>query len=514
MPDFIAKLFKSDFLPHGYCYRWQSDVVWLHVVSDLLIALAYYFIPFALVYIVRKRRDLAYPWMFVLFGVFILACGTTHLMSIWVVWQPVYRLDGFVKAITAIASVPTAILLVRLAPAIIALPSPAQLRQEVAERKAAEQQVRELNTELERRVEERTRELEDANRQLRESENKLQAILDTSPVFVFVKGLDHRYQFVNCKFEDAFGIRREDVIGKTDFDLFPAEIAQSLRDLDNQVAQTREPREEEERVLQHGKLHTCISTKFLLYDHSGAPYGLCGISTDITDRKATEEALKRSNAELQQFAYIAAHDLQEPLRTVKSYTQLLVKRYGTADAEGAEFARFVTGGVDRMYALINDLQAYSELAQRRAPSEPTDVNDALRQTLASLQLVLEETGAKVEAEALPKVSVHESQLVQLLQNLMTNAIKYRGSDPPRIEIRAAREEMFWRFSVKDNGIGFDMRYAEQIFGLFKRLHSSQHYPGTGLGLAICKKIVEGFGGRIWATSEPGVGSTFFFTLPA
>jgi hypothetical protein len=165
MSEFLANLFRSDFLPHGVCYRWSPGVVWLHVVSDLLIALAYYFIPFALIYIARRRTDLVYPWMFWLFGIFILACGTTHLMSVWVVWYPYYRLDGAVKLLTALASVPTAILLLRVAPAVAELPSQEQLRianreleREIGERKLAAAEVTKLNAELEERVAQRTRE--------------------------------------------------------------------------------------------------------------------------------------------------------------------------------------------------------------------------------------------------------------------------------------------------------------------------------------------------------------------
>lgn len=523
MFDFASKLLKSDFLPHGYCYRWQTDVVWMHVVSDLLIALSYYFIPFALIYIVKKRGDLVYPWMFWLFGIFILACGTTHLMSIWVIWQPVYRLDGVVKLITALASVPTAILLMRLAPAVIAIPSPDDLRKansalerEVNDRRAAEEQVRALNAELEQRVEERTQELAAANAELRESENRLQAILNTSPTVIYVKDLEGRYTFVNRKFLDMFGLQPEQAIGKTDHDLFPSELAESYRALDQAVMESGTADAAEEIAYDKGEERTFVSTKFPLFRHTGDAYAICGISLDISERKRAEQALRNFNQELGQFAHIAAHDLREPLRTVKSYTQLLARRYaGRLDPDADDFIRFITGGVERMQLLIDDLNSYSEVAHRQQEErEPLTMKSVLDETLRVCSAGLNGSNCELTVSDLPVVYGNRAQLGQLLQNLISNAVKYRGKDRRlRLDISARRVGKFWEFRVKDNGIGFDMAFAELVFGLFKRLHSSE-YPGTGIGLAICKKIVESHGGSIWAESEPNEGAAFYFTLPA
>lgn len=340
-------------------------MVWLHVTSDLLIALAYYFIPFALIYIARKRKDLVYPWMFWLFGIFILACGTTHLMNIWVIWHPVYRLDGIIKLVTAIASVPTAILLLRLAPSVLSLPKPEDLRRanadlerEVQERKIAEEQVRLLNAELEQRVAERTRELQESNAQLKESEMRMQSVLDASPTIVYLKDPQGRMLFVNRRFETVFGFDRGAVIGKTDHDMFPHAAADAFRSVDVRVMENVEPLEVEEELYHDGRKHVYMSVKFPLLDTQGKPYALCGMSTDITDRISAQEALKQYNRELEQFAFVAAHDLQEPLRTVKSYAQLITRRYAnTLDGDGREFLGYVISGVDRMSTLITDLQA-------------------------------------------------------------------------------------------------------------------------------------------------------------
>ena len=483
-------------------------MVWLHVGSDALIALAYYFIPFALIYIARKRKDLVYPWMFWLFGIFILACGTTHLMNIWVIWNPVYRLDGLVKLVTAIASVPTAILLIRLAPAVLALPSPDELRRANAEITA-------LNAALEKRVAERTRELEESNAQLRQSEARIQAILDESPTIVYMKDPQGRMMFVNRRFETVFGVGRDWVIGKTDYDLFPRPSADAFRSADVKVLENVEPLEVEEEVYHGGRKHIYMSVKFPLQEKAGKPYALCGMSTDITDRITAQEALKKYNADLEQFAYVAAHDLQEPLRTVKTYAQLISRRYASKlDKDGLECLGFVVGGVERMSTLISDLRAYTEAAHRKDPSrDEIDLNVMVRDTLRILETSLVESGARVMYGGLPSVRANARRMGQLFQNLISNAIKYRSDLPPRVEITAERVDRDWLILVRDNGIGLNMAYAEQIFGVFKRLHG-QDVPGTGIGLAICKQIVEQHGGRIWVESKEGLGSTFLFTLPA
>lgn len=245
------------------------------------------------------------------------------------------------------------------------------------------------------------------------------------------------------------------------------------------------------------------------------------LSVELDERRRAEAKLaqyaadlRRSNAELEQFAYVASHDLQEPLRMVASFTQLLSKRYrGKLDQDADEFIGFAVDGANRMQMLINDLLALSRVGTRGKPLKPTDCEALLSHTLDNLAAMLHETGAVVTHDHLPTVLADTMQMGQMLQNLLINALKFQGRQSPQVHISAQRQDNEWLFSVRDNGIGIDPKHQERIFAIFQRLHRREDFPGTGLGLALCKKIAERHGGRIWVESEPGRGSTFYFTIP-
>ena len=310
MVDYLKQLFSADgFMPHGHCYLWRPGVLWLHITSDLLIALAYYSIPFTLIYFTRKRRDVPFNWMFLCFAIFIIACGTTHLMEIWVIWHPTYWLSGAVKAITALVSVPTAILLVKLLPQALALPSPKALKsanekleREISERQRAEEAVRKLNEVLEQHVAERTQQLETSNQTLvqeaqerqrleqktRKNEKLFQAIIDNSQAVIYVKDLQGHYLLVNRRFTEIFHLDQETVIGSTDHVFFNREAADAFRLMDERVKLANCALTEEEIAPHDDGQHTYVSVKSPLWDDAGNPYAIFGISTDITEHKQAE----------------------------------------------------------------------------------------------------------------------------------------------------------------------------------------------------------------------------------
>lgn len=390
MLNFFSKLFETDFMPHGMCYFWRPGVLWLNVISDALIAAAYFTIPVLLFELVRRRKRLTYHWLFWMFAAFILLCGTTHLLGVITVWNPMYRFDGVVKLMTGVVSMGTAIVVLHLLPRILAIPLPDELAAvnralaaQISINRRTEEELRNLNNDLERRVAERT------------------------------------------------------------------------------------------------------------------------------------AALERSNRDLSQFAYIASHDLQEPLRMISNYTQLLQRRYAPQlNEEARTFMHFAADGARRMQELVTDLLTYAQIDQPAKPLREVDTGRAVNQALEALKVTIEEENAEIVVASLPVVHGDEAQVTQVFQNLISNSLKYRSAEPLQIHIWAVpgSSSKEWRFFVKDNGAGFDMQFKPRLFNMFQRLESKQ--PGTGIGLALAKKIVQRHGGQIDIESRVGLGTTVFFTLPA
>jgi len=358
---------------------------------------------------------------------------------------------------------------------------------------------------------------------LRESEERFRQTFELAGSGMAHVGLDGRFARVNRRLCEILGYRAEELIGKSVKEISHPED-RNLTDAarDRVRAGALEVADFEKRYV-HRDGHTVWVdlTVALARDAQGAPLYEIAVFDDITERKhaeaalhAAHEELKRSNAELEQFAYVASHDLQEPLRMVSSYTQLIQRRYGDKlDGDAKEFMHYVVDGAARMKQLIEDLLAYSRVGTKGKEFRDIELEAALKRAVTNLRAAIEEAGAAVTWDPLPRVRGDDGQLAQLFQNLIGNALKFRGAGVPRVHVSAAEQEQEWEISVRDNGIGIEPQYFERIFMVFQRLHTKGEYPGTGIGLAICKKVVERHGGAIWVTSQPGAGSEFHFTLP-
>lgn len=532
MVDFFSRLVDTtDFSPRWYCGNWSNAHGWLHVLSDLGVWSAYVAIPCVLGYFVVRRRSVPFRSVFWLFVAFILACGTTHLLDAVIFWWPAYRLQGVVKFTTAVVSWATVIALVPIVPRALAMHTPEELEREVAARRDAESGVRQTNAELQARIE-----------ALQASEERFRLLVErTSEYAMFVLDPDGRVTSWNPGAERIKQYRAEEILGRHFSCFYPPEaVAQGLPE-HHLTAAERDGRFEVEewRVRKDGSRFQANVLITALRDGAGTLRGFSKITQDITQRKQAEEAIRaanatlegqvrartadlrrtveelsRSNVDLEQFAYVASHDLQEPLRAVAGCVQILKKRYqGQLDDRADELIGHTVEGVTRMQTLIEDLLSYSRIATRGKAFEPVSVKDIVAKALSALGASLAESGASVTQDELPVVPGDAVQLTQLFQNLISNALKFRGPEPLQIRITARREDGQWVFGVADNGIGIRAEYFDRIFVIFQRLHTRAEYPGTGIGLALCKKIVERHGGHISVASVPGRGSSFSFTLP-
>ncbi len=331
-----------------------------------------------------------------------------------------------------------------------------------------------------------------------------------------VTDLQGRIIQVNRAFLELTGYNEQEVIGSMPLQMIDEEEhVRMVKSLSQCLNDGCFRNFEIEIMDKNGKKYPVLINSRVVYDEHGEPMKIISVLHEISDLKKTQEELRRSNHDLEQFAYVASHDLQEPLRMVASYTKLLSDRYkGKLDKNADEFINFAVDGATRMQNFINDLLDYSRISTMGNPPAIIDCNEIIEEIKIDLAVAIKESGVEITHSRLPKILYDRAQLIQLFENLVSNSIKFKGSEKPCIAVSASKCGRKWLFSVKDNGIGIDPAYFEKIFVIFQRLHPRSEYGGTGIGLSICKKIVERHGGNIWVESEVQKGSTFYFTIPA
>jgi PAS domain S-box-containing protein len=625
---------SSGFMPHGYCYLWNARLVSLHVISDSLIALAYFAIPVILFWFVRKRRDLPFSWMFWVFGVFIVACGFTHLMEVWNLWHADYWLAGAIKAITAIASVSTAILLAQLAPSVLDLPNLSQWAQ--------------ANALLEKEIHER-RDIE-LDLRTREAGYREQAeLLDLTYDAIFVRNLENKILYWNLGAERLYGWREEEARGKVAHTLLQTIFPKPLADIDSELLNSgswegelvhkrrdgsevivssrwvlrRDPngkptailesnrgithrkREEDKfrnllesapdaMVIVNGGGQIVLTNaqteklfgysreellgqpvEFLLpqrfqaghvvhrHNYSQSPHpramgaglelyarrgngtefpvevSLSPLQTaggtlilsairDVTDRKKIETEIRNLNAELNQklaevsamnkelesFSYSVSHDLRAPLRHIDGFARILQEEQSSGLSEdGLRYVGRIIEAANHMGHLVDDILNLARIGRRQMVREKVKLKELVHQVIAELSQETGDRSIEWSIEPLPETDC-DSGLVRLaFANLLSNAAKFtRTRRSAVIEVGTQETRGVTAFFVRDNGVGFDSKYADKLFGVFQRLHRQEDFEGTGVGLATVQRIIHRHSGEIWAESAVDCGATFYFTL--
>lgn len=524
--EFFLKLFDtSDWPPRWHCGRWSEFHGWFYIVSDLLVWSAYFAIPLLILRYISRKQNPQFMRLYFLFAAFILACGATHLLDAILFWVPVYRLSALMRFVTGVVSWLTVFHLIRILPTAFSLKSAAELEAEVRQRRQAEEA------------------LTLTNRQL----NEAQEIARLGYWEWNVP--ENRLSWSETMYA-LYGMQRSDHAP-----LSYANFLEAVHPDDRAMVDDTIRRAAETKVFPQfyhriqwptGEVRTIHARGEIVLGAGDEVLKMLGTGQDVTEqRQAQAELLQKSlqleavNDELQKFVYIASHDLQEPLRKISAFASLLEREDGAVLSErGRVYLGKITNAAGRMQHLIEDLLQFSRLTNAPLTFSQVDLNEVVAQVRSDLEIAIDQSGAQIDVGPLPRLDANATQMGQLIQNLLSNALKFRKeTEPPRIRLHATillgselppafaqatepvnpllsrATERFCCLRMEDNGIGFDEAYLDQIFLLFQRLHPKTRYAGTGIGLAICQKIVSMHQGYLTAASQPGQGTTFFVYLP-
>ena len=543
MTSFLSWLLSpQDYMPHGMCFLWQPQLIALHVASDSLIALAYYSIPVALIYFVSKRTDLAFPSIFVLTGLFILACGTTHIMGVWTLWFPDYRLDGGIKAATALLSVGTAAAIWKVMPLALALPSTAQLERanellgtEINQRQRAEAALREANAELERRVAARTADLQEevlrrraTEATLRASEERWRSMFEASAVGIAVIDQQNHFAAANEAFQKMVGYTSEELQSLSPLDITHEEDRKATQEMieDVQSGKRQDYHTEKRYCRKDGKvIWVRVSTARAL-DSSSALQSIPAIIEDITERKRAEvawhdarEALSRATrlTVMGELSASIAHEINQPLAAIITNGHAC-ERFLTFSPPDLDEVKDAVGEIVRDGRRASEvLKRIRAMSKNSAPERgQVDVNQAIAEVLALTRDELLRHRVSVQTDLhsnLPTIMADRVQLQQVVLNLVMNGIDAMRAVADRSRILTVRSLLSDRgniaVNVADSGIGLDPANRERIFDTF----FTTKPEGMGMGLAISNTIIEAHRGRLWAESGSPFGAVFAFTLP-